>query len=189
MRFEGNNPYNNRVYVNFKKKTVNFELVMGGMTLIKVYTMFFFLLLLIFSFLSIPLFIFVEIDNSLRVILIIPLIFAVITSLIFWNKKWRKEKYPIANSKLVNIFRRMISFNMIKPKKLKIEPHSLFLGKYLYIPKFSNVCLIYGLVGDFAEQIKSIKIDNLYKDEAFGWYCVFEFNNKPENGYLEIEYI
>lgn len=186
MRFEGNNPYNNRVYVDFKKKTVNFEPVMGEMTLIKAYFMFFFLLLMVFGIISSPLIILVGLELCSEYVVFIPYIAAFFTSLIFWNKKWRKEKYPMANANLIKLFGK---FFFKKDKKKKIEAHSLFLGKYFLIPEFSNVYLKYGLVGDFAEEIKSIKVDNLFKDCEFGWYCVFEFNNRPENGYLEIEYI
>ena len=190
MKFEGDNPFNNRVYVDFKRKHVSFEPVKGSHTIIKLYLMFFCnCLMLMVALLFIPMIIIdLIIVNGGVVLMSFGLLIGFFLSLVYFNEKWRKEKYPKTNHKVITIITKVFTFGMYKDKKKLVTNKSLFLGKYFLIPKFKNIMLEYKLKGDFAKQIKDIRIDNLFKDDPFEWYCVIEFYKKPLNGSMELAY-
>lgn len=58
----------------------------------------------------------------------------------------------------------------------------------MIIPSFSNVELKYELLGDFVN-LKRISINNISKNNAYDWYCIFEFKEKPVDGYMVIRYV
>ena len=190
MKFEGDNPFNNRVYVDFKRKHVSFEPVKGSHTIRKLYLMFMFnCMFLMCIVLFIPAILLEIVQEGIGGILLSCGVGSgIILSLLYFNEKWRKEKYPKANHKIIKFILKAITCGVYKDKKKVILPKSLFLGKYFLIPKFRNVMLEYKLKGDFAKQIKDIRIDNLFKDDPCEWYCVIEFNKKPLNGSMELVY-
>jgi len=190
MKFEGDNPFNNRVYVDFKRKHVSFEPVKGSHTIITLYVMFLYnCIMLMIGLLIIPMIILDLIITNLGTMLAtFGIIVGFLLSLIYFNKTWRKEKYPKTNHKMITLITKIFSFGIYKEKKKLVLSKSLFQGKYFLIPKFKNIMLEYKLKGDFAKQIKDIRIDNLFKDDPFEWYCVIEFYKKPLNGSMELAY-
>lgn len=188
---EGNNPYNNRVYVDFDKKTIRFipigkkskrrYFLMFFTTIFGKYLIFFFYpLFAILLLLDVTGIITDVLFGLLCYIAFLQLLFiSIYFSLWFYREEWRKKYYPELNARLHGF--------LSKPKKKTINPESVVNNK-VFIPHFKNVLLKYKVTKDFMKQLKNIKISNIFKADATNWFFVFEFKKKPVNGYLEVEY-
>ena len=103
-----------------------------------------------------------------------------IMSLPYLFKPWRKNYFPA--------FMAMADILEHKTKKNVCNPETIIDNKYI-IPLFSNVMLNYELWDDFSRQIESVRIENLFVDDAYKWMVVFRFKNKPINGKMTVHYI
>lgn len=195
QKYNGNNPYDNRVVVDFENQKVLFEPV-GAKGVIRQYYTFFNGLLLssmIFSVYAyfiiygiLSFFGYNPVSGVYFQLLFIMIVFAISFSVIYFNKNFRHNHFPVFNYWLTGITRVMF-LSPFRRKKV-LTPESLFDNK-AFIPDFDNVCLKYDATGDFAKYMKKISIQNLYKDNSNDWFCVFEFTKKIRTGTLELRYI
>lgn len=195
QKFNGNNPFNNKVVVDFEKRTVVFKpmtqgsiITYWGMLFIKIYC--FFLFLTIF----IPLIaVCMPEDYFLRTIILLlymyyfllSLIISFLFSLKYFDKKWQSEVYPRFNANLSIKLRKLLFQKELKWKRFN---DNAVVNKKIFVPNFGNVMLKYRVHGDFSNQIKRITIDYLFEDDPLKWFIVFEFKKKPVSGWLEIKY-
>lgn len=200
-RFEGDSHRNCKIGVDYINKTVTFDEV-GKSTLLSTWFLFVFS---IFSAIIIPIFVFMligvvilyinigrfdlldmeDVLNNKYVYLYSTLAMYIMTasvliSLQYMNIKWRKKYYPG--------FMAVLSIMKGENKKRIINTDSILDNKYI-IPMFSNIMLQYEMIDDFVDKIKSVRIINLYKDDPYQWFCVFEFIAKPVSGKLVIWYV
>jgi hypothetical protein len=208
---------NNNVYVNFDSKEVTFEevpmnkytpyflLISAGILILAklIFYWCFILTILIIKYVLE----YVSLNNSLEGFAIpkwmyifnsyfylMPLIIMFVCFTLFYMiKPLRFKYYPKLFSLLVKIAM-SINFNFSWLNNYKVYPDYLVENKYV-IPYFSNVWLNYELEGDFANQIKSIKITNLLRmkknkliPDNCRFMCVFEFKKKPLDGLMKLNY-
>ena len=192
MRKEGNNPYNNRVIVDYEKKTINFMPV-GKKSIKKYYLIFLgqisaFYLIMFYALACILILMEFMLELKLSALVMWDAmaltIGAIVFSLSYFDKKWRKKHFPQLNAKLVKLMRKIL---MRKTHKMIINDKAMIGNKFI-IPEFSNVELKYKTTQDYSKYLKKITIMNIIKANPWEWNCVFEFKKKPLKGYLEIEY-
>ena len=195
MKKEGNNPYNNRVIVDYENKKITFVPI-GKKSIRKYYFIFLVNIITLYCFLIlIPIVLIVSLvpemplnmEGFIYLITIMQMIpMSIYFSLWFFRPKWRKQYYPELNYKIINNF----MFRYLTGKKLKkeiIEPKAIH-NKQLIIPHFSNVRLYYETTGDFSKYLKKVFICNIFKGDPWNWNCCFEFTKKPKKGTMKIDY-
>lgn len=194
QKFNGNNPHNNQVVVDYDKRTVRFKPVKGklnpyfefllGLILKPLIRVLGFVLILIVILTLMPL------DQNVVVELwiqmtglstLICIVVSVLASLKYFDKKWRKEKYPEFNYKMMN--------SIFTKATKSIVTHNNVEDKMMIIPSFGNVMLSYKCYGDFNKYLKRIVIKNHFKKKAYNWYCIFKFSQHPKKGFMEISYL
>jgi len=192
------NPFNNRVLVDYEKRSVRFEPVGAG-TIYKYWFLWFNTLLTIplvcaLTFLAIivPSILFTlpveAIVGMLRVTYIMFIVcyaFLFCVSLIYFIPSWRHKHFPSTNARLVRFNRLLLSFKKLSTKR--VLPHAV-VNNTVFIPNFNNVELHYFAIDDFKKQLKCIRIDTVFEDDPWEWYFVFEFKRRPKNGYLDVRY-
>jgi len=195
--FNGKNPYNNRVHIDYRRKYVHFKPIKGSWSEATPYRMFFmtinsFLIITSFPIMLIILsLLYFVMDSPIYELQSVTLIwygfcslFAWCLSLIYFNKKWRENKFPKFNYYVLTKIRNSTGK---KGSKYKLVKPCNVLGNKIFIPHFNNVMFKYKSVGDFTK-IKSIDIMNSFDDDPDNWYCQITLNKKPVNGYMEIYY-
>jgi hypothetical protein len=210
--YNGDNPHNNNIVIDFIKKTVKFEPVKEHSLSfyyfmnVLIYTLFFtfnvgiscMMMFIMMIFTHFP---FVYAFSATLWLFIIygvtaPLLTFTLMGLPFWNKYWRKHYFP-KFSALMAYSIRVLQFNFHFIFRKKIYPKDL-KGNVFIIPTFGNVDLDYELHGDFAEHIEKIEVHNHYKkDKKTGqmkpresrFYAVFTFNGIIKEGYMRLRYI
>jgi len=191
QKYNGRNIYNNKIDIDFEKKKVGFVPIKDKSEL-SYYRIFFlnlfFVFLIISAVINIGMFIILEslgiVLNSFLAaihIIIVAVSLAFPTSLLFWNKEFKHNHYPIFNKRLLLLLGS-------KKKEKEVEPHSIIDNKFI-IPYFDNTVLQYELFGDFAEQIKRIQVKNIFKKDPYRWYALFEFKKTPINGRMNLLYV
>ncbi len=179
--YNGNNPYNNNVIVDYIKKSVVFEPLKDS-GILKQYYLFFNQLfmkgLMISLIAGMPLFLLNDTWKSFLVIFGLITLFSFVFSLNFFREEWRKNWLP-------KVYH---GINFYHTKYKKINPLALIDNKFI-IPCFDNVMLQYKAYGDFATHLKKIEIRNLYEDDKFNFFCIFSFKKKVNEGYLKIKYV
>jgi len=194
VRKEGNNPYNNRIIVDYEKKTIKF-IPIGKKGIRKYYMLFllqiFMFYILVFLYPLIILHSIMSIFLKIELNALLVWDFMMITtgsmtfSLYYFNKEWRKKTFPELNYKLIK-FCKLLMFK--KEKKHIIEPKAIH-NKTVIIPEFSNVMLHYETTGDFSKYLKKVKIMNVFKANPWKWNCCFEFGKTPKKGMMSVKYI
>ena len=199
MRKEGNNPYNNKVYVDYDDKTIRF-IPVGKKSIRKYYFIFLtgifgfymicFMLPVIYGLAIIGSLLHFT-DQTIFTLIIFSIsqfvLMTVYFSLWYFRKAWRKKCFPELNYKLcANMFFGIKRLGKTKIKEINQE--SLINNKII-IPYFNNIIMEYKAKKDFGKQLKSIKIINIFKADPFKFFCVFEFRKKPKDGSLWVKYI
>jgi hypothetical protein len=200
-RFIGDTHRNSKVYVDYVKDTVVFEPVGKA----KLFWNWIIFILALFATGALPLYSFLltgivyigiisgGVGNSIvfgealdyyfykgAYAMLIIWVMPLLMSLPYLYKPWRKNYFPA--------FMAMLDILEHKTKKAVCNPEAIIDNKYI-IPFFANVMLKYELWGDFSRQIESVKIENLFMDDAYKWMVVFRFKNKPLDGKLSVHYI
>lgn len=198
QRYNGNNFYNNRVHIDYKKQTVFFQPVIDG-GIIKYYIGF-----LIHSVMMVVILIIIPITVAEVITGVITdqpasfqvsadiikpmLIASAIISLQYFNRNWRNKYYPEYNfhtSKLMKYF--ILQFKAVKYKHINPNVTRLFNNRYI-VPYFSNTTLKYKVTGDYKKFLNSITIENYFTDDPYKWFCVFQFSQKPREGDMFLVY-
>ena len=186
---KGDNPYNNRVLVNYDDKTINF-IPIGYKSKKKYFTIFFINLCCVFGYFSLIPYLLGSVMLNPGINQVFYMLFALflplsisfyIVNKYYNNPEWRKHYYPEFNYKMI----RFLRFGRIK--KCKLEKANIH-DKTFIIPHFQNVMFNYKATGDFKE-IESIKISNIFIADPFKWFCLIKFKKLPQKGYMEIEYL
>lgn len=108
-------------------------------------------------------------------------------SLLFFNKKWRSNKFPMFNAWLIELTGKLI-FRKRK-KKVKVMNQEALIDNKFFIPCFSNVALDYEASGDYGKYLTNIEISNIFDKNDQEWFCIFHFSQTPKTGELKLEYI
>lgn len=197
-RYHKKNPFNNKVLVDYEKRTVRFEPVGAG-------TLYYYwfiwwnqlttpvmLLLVATSWLVYPTAAFKLEPHSFALIVQLTSmvylgLFASLSvvSLIYFIPSWRHRYFPSTNARLQRYLKLLLSFKRTTPKK--ILPSSVVNNK-VFVPNFSNVELQYTAIGDMKTQLKRIRIDTIFDQDPWEWYFVFEFKKQPKDGHLMVMY-
>lgn len=186
QKYNGENPYNNRVLIDYEKKLVVFDpMTQGG--IIRYYMEFLLNLIvkgmliwgiLMYIIWGITAILKIEMTEKYVIIpMIILLTISISISLLYWNKKWRHNCYPKFNH----------AISLTKNKEKTFNKDALVDNKAI-IPNFSNVMIQYKATKDFGKQLKEIKIINRYNENAYDWLAIFTFKKTPQNGELKIKY-
>ena len=200
QKYNGRNVYNNRVFVNFKDKKVDFvpikETHVGFYRRYYVFFMSMFTrLMLITMFISLvvffPYLMFYE-EEALALLpmiltLVIPFGIAFPFSLLYFDKKWRENKFPEFNYKMLGTLKTVFKMESAVRKKT-VKPDAIVNNQFV-IRQFSNVSLRYKVFDDFANYLKSIEINNIFDKKDTDWYAIFTFNKQPKHGYMSLYYI
>lgn len=208
QKFNGKNLYNNRVYVDFRKKKVEFEPVIVNkqtqrslrreFILQHLAVAYIFFLFSYAIYLGIAGTIAYFIQGAFEVepytVKTLAIMNVCATLLAFGNMldnsmKRIKDQFPHRNAQIAEFAHRIQTLGLTsKYKRLKVNKEAIINNMFI-IPKFSNVVLEYKATGDFAKQIKNIKILNHYKNDAYKFLAVIQFKKKPQNGNLYLDYI
>jgi len=198
-KFNGKNSYNNRVSVDYRRKTVFFKPIKGDWTETTPYRM---LVIQIFSFLAL-----IGVPALLVVFCLIAFngqyndklwvgiyfIYCGLCLLYAWflslpyivSKKWRENEFPKFNYWVLNYLSKFSKKNGTRNKTIKPEN---VLSNKIFVPHFQNVMFKYRSVGDFSK-IKNINIINSFEDDPLNWCCCIELERKPKKGFMEITYM
>lgn len=199
--FKEDNIYNNKVIVDYDKKTVDFTPVMDGKP-----SKYYFILLsnliifmiyvgiysaIIFMYIKIIFFEFNIYDSyylikGLMINYLISICFIIPFSLLIFNMKNRYKYYPKIGYNIAK-FCRLLFFQ--KPQKKKVINKDCIIDNKFFIPYFYNIMLKYELYGDFKDNLKSVKIINFYVDDGKDWFCQFEFYRPIQNGKMVVKYL
>jgi len=200
QEYNGKNPYNNQVIVDFKNRKVRFNPVKGSMSSLDNYLhggrllqKIVFRFILFFFIISILLDIAIDDysrTNTLSYILICYVIYFMtpyIYIIPFLMSKKFKNNTGVINAKLSVLYDQL---NM-KPSQIKegFINKKLITSKSYDITDFQNIFLEYKLTGDFKKYIKTINIVNDYSDNPYIWTIIFEWTKKPTKGNIWVKYL
>jgi len=195
----GNNLYNNKVDVDFVKKSVVFTPFKKQFT--ELHSFFYFLgyisyltfyvwIMMVLSILI--LFYIVHIDiRYIRILsFILPLVISINLFLyccLFLSSNFKNNYFPKVNKSLQKLAYLFIYLSWRKDDYLEVNREAIINNKFI-IPYFKNISLEYVITGDYIDKIKRIYISNLFNNNAFKWFCVIEFKDIPEYGSMKISY-
>jgi len=197
QRFNGEGSENNRVTVDFDKRSVKFQpiskfglfnlLYAQFVALATIFVKIGFLLMFIRIYMQ-----YIGYHHTLQDIINIYqyFVFAGIISVsvpaLSFNRRFREKHFPVINAIIISFYMAFKGQNVVK--RLKIGPEHLKKGKTYEIEHFYNIMLTYKATGDMAEKIKRIEIKEK-ELEGNHWKALFTFKQKVKSGQLSIRYI
>lgn len=193
QKYNGRNPYNNRVIVDFDNRFVKFKPV-GKTSIINQYIEWLYCVFILFIMYWVPFFFVLVILKESKLIptiagklftFLMLFLFPVIISLFYANKTWRHDKFPEANYHINHFFKRLFGK---KDKTLTINKENLRDQQFV-IPYFKNIMLEYKATGDFAKNLKRIEVKNIFKEDPYKWFVIFMFNGKCKKGNVKVKYL
>lgn len=191
QKFNGNNNLNNKVTVDYNKKTVDFEPLLVEST----FYMFFISWLGAFlvaiygvtlSALIVAPFAQYYVGTTEHLVIlayILIILLSLLCTAFYFNKRFVKEVFPKFNYGNVQVGSFFCAL-----KKRTIEPEAV-VNNTVVIPSFKNVYIGYETSGDFDKYLEKVEIKNIFKEDAFLWFVVFTFKETPKNGVIKVEYV
>lgn len=198
QKFSGKGMANNRVYIDYDKRTVRFDPTPDKRTASRLFLEDLLTTTLIASLISAFVVIlaagivvigggFLFDDPMIELPYFAHLVFlgtgiAIAAHLGKWcSKRWRSQCFPVWNK--LNI---MLCGH--RYKKYTVNPNAIINNTFV-VRQFSNVELSYDVTGDFATELESITIEEIYQDYPFKWYAIFRFKKQPVTGRMEVRTI
>jgi len=201
QKYNGNNPHNNQVVVDYEKREVKFKPVRGelhpylvllfGMIIkftMKLLVLIFLLTLILYGieglgFISFPN---EGMDQVTLLSFLLGSLSMFLVSLKYFDKEWLKNEFPKFN------YHRLkdssIPFLKSNVERLEINKKNI-CDKQVIIPSFDNIMLSYKCFGDFNKFLKKIVIRNHFDKKAHTWYCIFQFSKEPVKGKMVVKYL
>lgn len=186
QKYSGNNFYNNAITIDFDKRNVEFTPVIRGEGSVIRYYITFLLNIVeaaiypaaigLGSIILLGMILRMNSYYAETVFIILGGITIIGISLLYFNKKWRNDKF----SKF------MFTISLLGHKKKTITPD--MINNKTFIFPFKNVGLKYKLYGDFTK-IRKIYIRNPFPKNDYTWLCYFEFKTQPKVGKMKLTYV
>lgn len=194
QKYNGNNCWNNRVTIDYKKRKVTFKPVKGNWTIKKTRRALicgaFQAYLYITIILGAPIVLVAnsKTDGTEQMVLITMLAASITTATLgatimylkSRNRKWMKDRYPKVNATILKV----VTMGAIT-KRRTIKPGETYKN-IMVIPDYGNIELKYKLEGDF-KKVKKIAVRENDK-RGNRWHCIFEFEKEPKTGKMQITY-
>ena len=194
QRYNGNNPFNNDVCVDYVRRRVTFDPVtFTSLTQLwrTVVSRIFIISFMVCAGLIIVPFVLLapEIARfAVYVSVFVSGLNAIIYTFLFKKSKlFISDVYPRLNELLIIVYSAMMLSR--NPKKRFTVNRDGIIDRRLIIPFFDNVVIEWEVTAGFSRNLYKVVVQHVFEEDAYRFFAVFKFKRKPSTGYMTIKYI